>query len=1421
MSRTSKSVILLALLWMLVSAGFGQISVLTQHNDNSRTGQNLQETVLNTSTVNVSNFGKLFALPVDSNIYVQPLYVPNLTIGGSTHNVVYVATAQNSVYAFDADSGNTTPLWTVNLGTPVPSQDICSTDPTECPYTDVIPVIGIVATPVIDAENSTIYVVANTKDTSSKYHFKLHALDLATGAEKFGGPTEIAATGFAAFTELNHPGLLLVNGTIYLGFGSVGDFPTWHGYVMAYDATTLQQVAVFNSTPQSNSVGGAGIWQTGNGLVADASGNIYAVTSNGNFDVNTGGQDYGSAYLKLGPSNLAVQDYFVPYNQSYLNPETNNVDLGSGGPLLIPNTTLLVGGGKDAVLRVVDTSNMGKFNSVQDSNHQNLIGATNPPIFGSPVYWDSPNLGPLIYMWGQGDYAKAWTFNAQTELLSTTPAMESTFQGTAGWNDQAALSISANESTAGTGILWASMPYSGISNPGPVPGVLYALDATNLKTVLWDSQMNASRDSVGNYAKFVPPTVANGKVYLATFSGQLLVYGENPSGSSQIEFIQANAGTPQTSTSSVTVPFKAAQTQGNLNVVVVGWNDTTTTVQSVMDNLGNQYALAAGPIQGTGLSQEIYYAKDILGGSNSVIVTFSKPASYPDVRVLEYSGADVTSPVDVVASAGGNSATANSGSATTKFASELILGADTVATGNLAAGSNFTSRILTSPDSDLAEDRTVVSTGAYSATATLTASGPWVMEMVALKANGSSGTGGTAPTISTISPSSGTINGGTAVTITGTNFAAGATVSFGGTAASNVTVVSSTSITATTPVHAAGAVNVVVSDVNGSATSTNGFTYTSTAPAVSTISPSSGTINGGTAVTITGTNFVVGATVSLGSTAASNVTVVSSTSITATTPAHAAGAVNVVVTDSNGTGTLSNGFTYTTSTASIGFAQVASATPQSSVASVKVTYPQAQTAGDLNLVVVGWNDTSATVSSVTDSLGNSYTLAAGPLKGTALTQSIYYAKGILGGSNSVTVTFNQAAAYPDVRILEYKGLSTTAPLDVTAGASGTSGSNASVSSGSATTTSANELIFGAGTTSGGFSKAGTLFKAEVITSSGDIAEDEVVSATGSNSATATLGAYGSQNWVMQMVALKAGSGGGGTAPAVSTISPSSGTINGGTAVTITGTNFVAGATVSFGGTAASNVTVVSSTSITATTPAHAAGAVNVVVTDSNGTGTLSNGFTYTTSTASIGFAQVASATPQSSVASVKVTYPQAQTAGDLNLVVVGWNDTSATVSSVTDSLGNSYTLAAGPLKGTALTQSIYYAKGILGGSNSVTVTFNQAAAYPDVRILEYKGLSTTAPLDVTAGASGTSGSNASVSSGSATTTSANELIFGAGTTSGGFSKAGTLFKAEVITSSGDIAEDEVVSATGSNSATATLGAYGSQNWVMQMVALKP
>jgi Glycosyl hydrolases family 16/IPT/TIG domain len=293
------------------------------------------------------------------------------------------------------------------------------------------------------------------------------------------------------------------------------------------------------------------------------------------------------------------------------------------------------------------------------------------------------------------------------------------------------------------------------------------------------------------------------------------------------------------------------------------------------------------------------------------------------------------------------------------------------------------------------------------------------------------------------------------------------------------------------------------------------------------------------------------------------------------------------------------------------FVQQKSAVPQTASASVTVTYPVAQTAGNLNVVVVGWNDTTSTVSMVGDSLGNNYTLAIGPTTGTGLRQSIYYAAGIKAGSNTVTVRFNQAARYVDIRALEYSGLDAATPLDVTAGAAGI---GTTASSGSATTKSANDLIFGAGTTAGRFSAAGAGFVSRVITSpDGDIAEDQSVGTTGSYSATAP---NSSGAWAMQMVAFRAsGQGSVTAAPKVSAISPNTGTANGATAVTITGTGFLSGATVTIGGTAATGVTVVSSTSITAKTPAHAAGAADVVVKNTNNqTGTLSSGYTYTSGT---------------------------------------------------------------------------------------------------------------------------------------------------------------------------------------------------------------
>ncbi len=1073
-------------------------------------------------------------------------------------------------------------------------------------------------------------------------------------------------------------------------------------------------------------------------------------------------------------------------------------------------------------------------------------------------------------------------------------------------------------------------------------------------------------------------------------------YTTGTGGGGTIAFVQMASSNPQTPAANLVLGFDLAQTAGNLNVVAVGWNDTTSTVTSVTDTRGNTYAQAGTTVTGTGLRQAIFYAKNIAAGSNTVTVSFNQAAAFVDVRMAEYSGLDTSIPLDVTAGAIGTGGTPNSGAATTNSAKELIFGAGMTGSHFGGAGAGFTSRVITNPDGDIIEDQIVSATGSYSAVAPLSYSSAWVMQMATFRASGQGGSN-PAPIVSSIAPTSGTASGGTPVTITGTGFLSGATVSFGGTAATGVTVVNSTSITATTPAHAAGAVNVVVTNtdaqtgtltngytynaanpaptvtsitpnsgnttggtavtitgtgflagatvklggtaatgvvvvnstsitantsahaagavsvvvtntdaqagtlnngytytaanpaptvtaitpnsgtanggtpvtitgtgflagatvslggtaatgvvvvnstsitantpahaggaVSVSVTNTdaqtgtlnNGYTYINPAPTVTSITPNSGTANGGTPVTITGTGFLAGATVSLGGTAATGVTVVNSTSITATTAAHTAATVSVVVTNTDAqSGTLANGYTYNTSTGGGGpvtFVQLNAADPQSSVASVPVSFSAAQTAGNLNVVAVGWNDATSTVSSVTDSRGNTYTQAGTTLTGSGMRQAIYYAKSIAAGSNTVTVAFNQAAAFPDIRIAEYSGADTSSPLDVTAGGIGTGGTP---NSGAATTSSASELIFGAGMTTSHFGAAGSGFTSRIITSpDGDIAEDRSVSATGSYSATAALSYSG--GWIMQMATFRGGSGGGtgNPAPTVASITPNSGTANGGTPVTITGTGFLSGATVSLGGTAATGITVVNSTTITATTAAHAAGAASVVVTNTDAqNGTLANGYTYTSSTGgTIAFVQVNAADPQSPATSVPVAYPAAQTAGNLNVVAVGWNDTTSTVSSVTDSRGNTYTQAGTTLTGSGMRQAIYYAKNIAAGSNTVTVAFNQAAAFVDVRVLEYSGIDTTSPLDVTAGAIGTGGTP---SSGAATTTSASELIVGAGMTTSHFSGAGSGFTSRVITSpDGDIAVDRVVSAAGSNSATATLSYSG--GWIMQMATFK-
>lgn len=514
----------------------GRVDVLTQHDDVARTGQNLGETTLNTSNVNASSFGALFKLPVQGLIFAQPLVVTNTTVNGATHDVLLVATMHDIVYAFDANAAGP-PLWSLSLGTPVPSSAIGPiSSKTGKPFgtANIQVEIGILSTPVVDRANDLVFVTCKNW-VNNVQTLWLHALSLSTGQEQPGSPVQIAAqvqgtdddggvhtVTFDAAYQAQRPGLLLLNDTVYMAFASHEDFQPFHGWILGYQYNRstgkLSQTQVFNTTLDGDD---GGIWQSGQGLVSDGQ-SIYAIVSNGTTSAQNGGTSYGESFLKLSP-NLLVQDWFVPYNYEWLT--KTDTDLGAGGPVLIPGTTppLITGGGKQGVLYLVDTTSMGHMGTVDDKSTQSFQ-AVKYSIYASPVVWTG-GAAPRLFIWGSGDVIKG--YDLYKGLWRTTPAVTTVgsiatpvFPGA---DPVGALAVSSNGSKAGTGILWATKPNTDPDH-ATVPGDFYALDATTLAD-LWDTTQNPTRDGFGNYAKFVPPTVANGKVYLATHSQQVVVYG--------------------------------------------------------------------------------------------------------------------------------------------------------------------------------------------------------------------------------------------------------------------------------------------------------------------------------------------------------------------------------------------------------------------------------------------------------------------------------------------------------------------------------------------------------------------------------------------------------------------------------------------------------------------------------------------------------------------------------------------------------------------------------------------------------------------------------------------------------------------------------------------------------------------------------
>jgi uncharacterized protein (TIGR03437 family) len=522
-------VVISALSLVGIAAGGAPVDVLTANYDNERTNANLNEGILNTSNVNPTQFGKLFTFPVDGQVYAQPLYVHGLQMPGKgLLNVLYVATMHNSVLAFDADAASgTSPLWQVNFGTPV--NPLSFVDAAAGTYSDIQHEIGILSTPVIDRAGNTIYVVSEIAVTGNTA-FYLHALDLATGGEKLNGPVQIQGsvqgTGWGGTSDpesgqlpffpsehIQRPGLLLANGSVYVAFGSHGDFAPWHGWIMAYSATDLQQqTAIFNTTP---SAAGASIWQSGRGLAADPTGQIYAATGNGSYD---GAQAWGETVLHLTPT-LSVADWFTA--SEYTQWTDEDADLGSNGTILVPGTNYLIAGGKAGLVALVDKTNMGHELA---GNTQVLQTFQAVPIGASAIYnsalWDRPD-GALLYIWGNQDPLRAFrmqngTFNTAAASVNSTVQTTYPFSG---------MAVSSNGFVPASGILWATSESGGAF---PAPGVLHAFDAADVSRELWNSGMEANRDVMGNFTKFANPTVANGKVYVPTDSHQVVVYGLLP-----------------------------------------------------------------------------------------------------------------------------------------------------------------------------------------------------------------------------------------------------------------------------------------------------------------------------------------------------------------------------------------------------------------------------------------------------------------------------------------------------------------------------------------------------------------------------------------------------------------------------------------------------------------------------------------------------------------------------------------------------------------------------------------------------------------------------------------------------------------------------------------------------------------------------
>ena len=480
-------------------------NVLTYHYDQARDGATTNETTLTTANVNKAQFGKRFSFPVDGQVYAQPLYLSNLKLASGTFNVVFVATENDSVYAFDADGRQSSPLWQVSFGTPPASHD------TE----GINPQLGITSTPAIDASTGTIYVVSDGVEKTGRV-YRLHALDVTTGAEKFGG--SVVVTGSVPGTGTDNKagaitlepgcyqraGLAMSGNNIYIAFGHCA-----HGWILSYDKTSLAQTAIFNTTPDG--AGGA-IWNSGGAPAVDAGGNLFLISATDAGDPNSG---YNDAFLKMS-STLTADDYFIPSNDDFL--RANDADLGSGDLVLMPDNISatpheVIGGGKDGRIFVVNRDNMGGFDSTTDKVIQTVQTGTRQfdNIFSTPAYWNGN-----LYIHCEADVLKAYSWSSTTGMLSTTP----TSHGVAIFGVHGA-TIAVSSGGGSDGIVW-EIESTAAGAAGPA--ILRAADANDVSKEIYNSKQSGTRDTAGTAVKFVVPTVADGQVFVGT-GNELDVYG--------------------------------------------------------------------------------------------------------------------------------------------------------------------------------------------------------------------------------------------------------------------------------------------------------------------------------------------------------------------------------------------------------------------------------------------------------------------------------------------------------------------------------------------------------------------------------------------------------------------------------------------------------------------------------------------------------------------------------------------------------------------------------------------------------------------------------------------------------------------------------------------------------------------------------